>query len=97
MSFEQKKKNNLHYRKYHPQCDGCEKHCKLGWIFNGMDIIHPAINGTAIEEYYNEENILVYPEDEMEFRTGKMHESPYRVAEELAHRITYLCDHYKTR
>ncbi len=105
MSFTQEKETNLHNVSDGTACDGCDKHCRLGFhhftalsVSKGTEpLCCPTIDGQPIKRYKGKNGEIIDA-------TQKYYVFSFidiRCAEErinkLAQKIVKYCDHYKQR
>ena len=105
MSFTQEKETNLHNLPDGKFCDGCEKHCKLGFhhftalsVSKGTEkLCCPTIAGQPIKRYKGKNGELFDATQKYyDFTFIDIRYAKERI-NELAHKIVKFCDHYKTR
>ena len=95
MSFTQEKETNLHNVSDGKFCDGCDKHCQLGYRFSVLaDYIYPTINKEIICRYFDKNNNIQYSGIAFNVRIVELQKI---YAKDLAGKIARLCDYYKTR
>ena len=105
MSFTQEKETNLHNVSDGTICDGCDKHCKLGFHhFTALSISKgtekrccPTIDGQPIKRYKGKNGeIIDATQKYYDFTFTDIRYAKERI-NKLAHKIVKYCDHYKTR
>ena len=94
MSFTQKKKTNVLH------CDGCKKHCYLGFTLGEGEYYYPMIGGAVITSFQDENDNTQRTFKSKTWLSNKGIEHPFdqRVYMlDMARKIARLCDNYKQR
>ena len=101
MSFTQEKLTNTNPKQVQAcvspgdRCDGCDKHCQLGYRFSVLaDYIYPMINKSIISMYFDKNHNIQHPGIPFNVRIVELQKI---YAKDLAGKIARLCEHYKTR
>ena len=77
------------------RCDGCDKHCQLGYRFSVLaDYIYPTINEKIIGSYFDKNHNIQYSGIAVNVHIVELQKI---YAKDLAGKIARLCDYYKTR
>ena len=104
MSFTQENETNLHNVPDETICDGCDKHCKLGFryldhpeCFPFVYRIYPTIDGKPIEQYRGKNGQTFDIRMPVHYKLRDEYVDREQQAIELAQKIVKYCDHYKTR
>ena len=94
MSFTQKKKTNILH------CDGCKKHCYLGFTLEKEEYYLPMIGRAVITSFQDENDNTKTTIKSKTWLSNKGIEHPFdqRVYMlDMARKIARLCDNYKQR
>ena len=105
MSFTQEKETNLHNVADGTRCDGCDKHCKLGFhhftalsVRKGTETLCcPTIDGQPIKRYKGKNGEIFDATQKYYVFSFVDIECAKKRINELAQKIVKYCDHYKTR
>ena len=89
MSFTQEKETNLHNVSDGTRCDGCDKHCKLGFHHFTALSVSKRYKGKNGEIFDATQKYYVFSFYDIECAKKRINE--------LAQKIVKYCDHYKTR
>ena len=94
MSFTQEKKTNILH------CNGCKKHCSLGFRLAEEEYYFPTIGGVVINSFLDENDNIRTTVKTKSTLSKKGIEHPYDQTVymlNMAREIARLCDNYKQR